>query len=458
VTSDPVNWQGAAPAADPHDDYLHAIALQAFVHTFPLYEMMRMRAATAPRRNGAGRFADTDPATTRRWVNTFIHARKLLGAGASRVVTPNNDTLYSNAWLDLSRGPLVIHVPDTADRYYVLGFLDAWTNPFAHLGRRTTGTGEQLFLVTGPGAHDVAAPAGMTHVRSPTADVWIIGRIMVEGPEDVPVVNALQDGFWMKSLDAWRRGAPFDGEVVDTGVDPAAPLDADSYLAIVNRALAGAPMPPDEAGLQAAFAKVGIRADDGSAGPGATPAQRRAMQRALTAGPDMLRNAAPGRVQGGWSAPIPIGDSFGDDWWQRAVVALKYIGVLTSAEAIYPMADVDAAGRMLTGAHRYMIRFAAGGEPPVDSFWSLTIYDAATRMLVPNPLDRYRIGGRSRGLVRDADGSLTLTLQRESPGREREPNWLPAPAGRFYLCLRAYQPRAEMLDGRYRLPDIVRVD
>jgi hypothetical protein len=152
-----------------------------------------------------------------------------------------------------------------------------------------------------------------------------------------------------------------------------------------------------------------------------------------------------------------LGESFGCDWHRRAIVARRYIGALASAEASYPMARADSEGRPLSGAHRYTIRFPAGAEPPVDCFWSLTMYDSRDCMLVPNPIDRYRIGDRSRGLRRDADGGLTIRLQHASPGAADEANWLPAPEGPFYLCLRAYQPRPELLDGRWRPPDIVRV-
>jgi hypothetical protein len=448
---------GIDGTGDPRDEYLAAIALQALVHTFPLYEMARMRASTAPRRNAAGRFADADPGGTRRWVNTFIHGRELLAAGRSRVVTPNSDTLYTNAWLDLSRGPVVIHVPDTGDRYYVLGFLDFWTNPFAHVGRRTTGTGERLFLVAGPDWQG-EVPAGLAPVRCPTPHAWIIGRIMVEGPDDVPAVNALQDGFWMKPFDAWQRGLRSDGELLDIGVVPHPSPTVDGFVATVNRALRDNPPPAAEAALMTAFAKVGIGPAQPLDAAHLSPSQRGALQRALDRGPALLKGGTAGEARRGWSVPMRLGESWGDDWWLRAVVALKYIGALASDEAVYPMADTDSQGRALNGAHRYTITFGPGGEPPVDAFWSLTMYDARDFMLVGNRLDRYRIGDRSRGLVRDPDGSLTIDIRHDPPGAARESNWLPAPAGDFYLCLRAYQPRAEMLDGRYRLPDIVRGD
>lgn len=446
---------------DARAAYADAIALQACIHLLPLYETARMRAATAPRRDAAGRFADTDPTSTKRWVNCFVHARELLRAGRSRVVTPNSDTLYTNAWLDLSRGPQVITVPDTQDRYYVLGFLDFWTNPFAHVGRRTTGTAAGSFVVAGPGWRG-EPPPGASLLRAPTDHVWIIGRIMVEGPEDLPAVHAVQDGFRIEPLDAWHSGARRPaGDVLDTGLDPKAPADAAHFRRVVDRALRDNPPPAGERALLADFARLGL---DGGLAPGiarwpdavALPAIERALATAfaLLDAPD----ADDGPRAGGWSAPPAIGADFGHDWLLRARVARRYIGALTGAEASYPMAHHDAEGRPLTGAHRYRLRFAPQAEPPVDAFWSLTMYDARDCMLVPNALDRHRIGDRSRGLVRDADGGLTILLQQAPPGAGLEPNWLPAPAGPFYLCLRLYQPRAAFLEGRWRPPDIVRAD
>ena len=230
---------------------------------------------------------------------------------------------------------------------------------------------------------------------------------------------------------------------------------------MVGRALRENPPPAEERALLADAARLGL--DGGLAGgevarlPEAIA--QRAIGRALATADALLDLGDPGEAvaaRGGWSVPLVLGESFGQDRHRRAVVARRYIGALASAEAFYPMAHADSAGRPLSGEHRYTIRFPPGGEPPVDCFWSLTMYDSRDCMLVPNAIDRHRIGDRSRGLVRDADGGLTLRLQHASPAPSLEPNWLPAPEGRFYLCLRAYQPRPELLDGRWRAPDIVR--
>ena len=173
------------------DNELRTLAEEAVVYAFPLHEMSRMRAATSPQRTDIAGEAPKP----HRWCNVFTHARQLLGAGKSRVVTPNNDTLYTNAWLDLGDGPLVIDVPDTAGRYYVLGLLDFYTNPFAHIGQRLTGTAARSFLVTPPGWRG-EVPAAFreagAHIEAPTRWLWVIGRILVDGPDDVPAVNALR--------------------------------------------------------------------------------------------------------------------------------------------------------------------------------------------------------------------------------------------------------------------------
>lgn len=432
---------------------LHTLAEEAVVYAFPLYEMSRMRAATSPQRTDTAGEAPKP----QRWCNVFTHARQLLGAGKSRVVTPNNDTLYTNAWLDLGDGPLVIDVPDTAGRYYVLGLLDFYTNPFAHIGQRLTGTGARSFLVTPPGWCG-ELPAAFrepgAHIEAPTRWLWIIGRILVDGPQDVPAVNALQNGFLVRTLGDWQAGKPSKSKPFDPACDPKAPLTAEHFAAQVNRALHENPPPARDAGLLARFAALGLGRDAGAL----DEAQRAVLQDALDAVLPRLRNAQSGATTStGWVQMPLVEGSFGDDHLARALVALKYIGMLESREATYPLAWHDALGRKLHGSGRYTLRFAPDALPPVEAFWSLTMYDSRDYMLVDNPIDRYAIGDRTPALRRDADGGLTLHIQHARPdGEAAQANWLPAPEGDFYLCLRAYVPRAEMLDGRYALPALVR--
>lgn len=430
---------------------MHALAEEAVVYAWPLYEMCRMRAATSPRRTDASGEAPG----AQRWCNVFTHARQLLRAGKSRVVTPNNDTLYTNAWLDLRAGPLVIDVPDTAGRYYVLGLLDFYTNPFAHLGQRLTGTTARSFLITPPGWQG-ALPAPFdapgAHIEAPTRWLWVIGRILVDGPSDLPAVHALQDGFIVRPLADWLMREPVRPRLFDPACDPSAPLSAAHFAGQVNAALRDNPPPAHEAALLARFAAVGI----GPEAPAPTDAQQAALQHALDTVLSRLRAASPRSGGTGWTHPPLVSGSFGDDHLGRAQVALKYIGMLESREAVYPLAWHDAQGHALDGSARYRLRFAADALPPVDAFWSITMYDARDYMLVDNPIDRYAIGDRTPGLQRDADGGLTLQVQHAPP--DDPANWLPAPAGAFYLCLRAYMPREQMLDGRYVLPPLQRVN
>lgn len=443
---------------------LSTLAADAFVYTFPLFEMLRLRAATAPRRNAQGRFADDTRDGTRRWLNTFAHSPQLLKAGESRVVTPNYDTLYSSAWLDLRQGPLVLHAPDTADRYYVLGLLDAYTNPFAHLGRRTTGTRAQAFWLSGPDWAGTVPP-GMHPVRCPTPMVWIIGRLLVDGEDDQPQAAALQAGFTLTT----PHGEDTTGIATDVGRVPRGlPDDAQTYFARVAEGLRENPPPAADAAFVARLAPLGLgsHASPPQAAHAWSAAHRDAVQAGYLRAREVLAQRArrlrrqpreedTSDTTSRWVMPALLTESFGTDYRTRARIALGYIGALCSAEAVYPMAYEDATGEPLSGAHRYRLRYAPGTLPPVDAFWSLTMYRTADFMLVANALDRYAIGDRSQHLRWDDDGGLALAIQHEPPSDTA--NWLPAPADGFYLCLRAYQPRAAWFDGSYRLPAIERL-
>lgn len=457
-----------ASAPSPRDEYLYSLAMQACIYCWPLYEMQRMRAATSARKAPQLGFAGATPEDTQRWCNLFTSARALLHAGDRRVVMPNNDTLYVNAWLDLGEQPLVLSVPATGPRYYVLGLLDFFTNPFGHVGTRTTGNAQGQVLVSGPGwSGDVPAPlrgAGR-HLRSATRWVWIIGRILVDGEADVAAVNALQDQFAVQTLEDWAEGRASAPRRFDSRFGAHAPLEPEGFVAMVNDALRMGPVPADEAALLAQFRPLGIGPEPDQP---LTPAARAALARALHHAKALLERpegeiftpaaaAAPAQPQVGWRAPLRLGTSYGHDYLLRAFVARQAIGALETREAAYPRCETDASGQALDGRHRYTLHFAPDQLPPVDAFWSITLYRASDCLLVANPIDRYAIGDRTQGLEFDADGGLTLTLQHAQPQEATaRANWLPAPAEAFFLCLRAYLPRPPLLDGRYRLPDPVR--
>ena len=452
----------------PHrTEYLRSTALQACIYCWPLFEMQRMRAATSARKAPALGFAGDSPESTQRWCNLFTAERELLTAGKSRVVMPNNDTLYVNAWVDLSDGPVVISVPDTGQRYYVLGLLDYYTNPFAHVGTRTTGNGAGSVLLSGPGWNgDIPAEHNTPgrHLQSATPWVWIIGRILVDGADDVPTVNALQVQFRLQTLADWharRVGLP---RRFDSRFDARAPFTTERFRAMVNDALRTCPPPPEDATLVAQFAQIGIGADED--GAELSPDAQDALTWACTEAQQLLSGAegqvlgdnAPGAApRAGWRHPLIIGRSFGTHLLMRAFVSRQAIGALETNEAAYPRCETDATGAPLHGAHRYTLRFAPGQLPPVDAFWSITLYRSSDYFLVANMIDRYAIGDRTPGLVHDADGGLTLTIQHQPPlGNQARANWLPAPEDGFFLCLRAYLPKPSLLDGSYPLPQPVR--
>lgn len=418
---------GRPVAADP-------AARQAVIETLPLFEMARMRAANTARRHATQGFAGDGPASTMRWVNQFTHTRRLRGPEDREVVTPNNDTLFTNAWLDLSAGPLVITVPEMGERYWTLGFLDAWTNPWAYAGRRTTGGRAQRLFVHGP-AWRGDAPAGMHVISAPGDDVWVIGRILVDhDPEDHAAVHALQDRFGILRPDgtpaASRLDVLLDGRA--TGVP-----DAGEYVRVLAAMLSRNPPPRPLRDW---------------------PPRPEALSRALGEVYAELREASPqAELGGGWTTAVSVRTHFGEDFLTRARVARNWIGTLGIEEAMYIMAEVDAGGEVLHGAHRYLLRFPPGTQPEVGAFWSLTLYGRKDCLLVPNPIRRHSIGDRTRGLRIDADGGFGIAIQADDPGDGA--NWLPAPAGEpFYLVLRLYQPGPSHLEGRFAYPPVQRVE
>lgn len=409
-------------------------ARNTVIETLPLFEMARMRAATTARRHPVQGYAGGDPKSTMRWVNQFTHTHRLLGPNDKEVVTPNNDTLFSNTWLDLSQGPVVIEIPEMGDRYWTLGFLDAWTNPWAYAGRRTTGGEMQRLFVHGPDWQG-DAPAGAHVISAPGDDVWIIGRILVDNDAtDIAAVCRLQERFAIRRPDGADALSRLD--TLLNGRERGVP-DATEYLRILTAMMERNPPAP-------------------AAGhwPPAADVLPKALDQVYT---ELRADPKPSSVGGGWYVAVMVRTDFGTDYLTRARVARNWIGTLGIEEAMYLMAEVDAGGDALDGSHRYQLRFAPEQEPQVDSFWSITLYGSVERLLVANPIGRHSIGDRTRGIRRDADGGLTLRIQADDPGPGA--NWLPAPRGEpFYLTLRLYQPRSAHLDGTYRYSPVERID
>jgi len=412
---------------------VQSAARHAVMITLPLFEMARMRAANTARKHPAQGFAGDSPSSRMRWLNQFTHTRRLRGPDDKEVVTPNNDTLFTNAWLDLSEGPVVIDVPAMGQRYWVLGFLDAWTNPWAYAGRRMTGCEAQRLFVHGP-AWRGNVPAGMHEISAPSNDVWVIGRILVDATaQDLAEVHALQDRFALLRMDGTPALSRIDTLIDERG---AGVPQAQEYARVVDTMLARNP----------------------SAHPlPAWPIAPELLQQALGDVYTELRDVAQSsELGGGWTTAVNVRDNFGDDFVTRARIARNWIGTLGIDEAMYIMAEVDEQGLALSGAHRYELHFPRSGLPQVASFWSITLYRRSDCLLVANPIGRHSIGDRTQGLLQDADGGLRIRIQADDPGQGH--NWLPSPAGEgFYLTLRLYTPARAHLEGTFAYPPVRRM-
>jgi hypothetical protein len=435
----------------PSADALFDLAVEAVQFALPLYEMARMRSATCPRADDAGS-VDPQAHSQERLANQWLHVRELLGPQHRRVVTPNNDTLYSNAWFDLSEGPVVIRVPDMQRRYYVLGLLDMYTNPFGSIGTRTTGNGAGAFLLHGPDWNG-ELPEGMQEIVCPTNSVWLIGRMLVDGEQDLADAVRLQDQLVIEPAPGSKARVPCR---FNAGMQPYEKLgDADRFVCIVNNALTSNPPPADESEWIDRFKVLGIGPNCIGNAPDARA--REALTRAIAQVVQTLSGAPAMALGGGWALPVSVSDSYGTAYRERAQVALNYIGALGIEEAMYITADYDVDGEALDGRFSYVLHFEQGHEPQVDAFWSLTAYEKETCLLAENALGRYSLGDRTRGLHHDEDGSLRIAISAQEP---QDPvlrsNWLPAPTGRFYLALRLYVPGAAHLSRTFVYPSVMR--
>ena len=397
-----------------------AIARDAWLFVLPWIEMATTRARVLKR--GAR-------------TNRIYHRRSLSNHTDRSVTTPNNDTLYSLAWIDLTQGPVTLTIPPSGKRYVSAAILNMFTDNDAVLGTRVNGNGGGTFTIVGPDQ----PIAGDSAVRVLTPHAWILIRTLVDGPADMAAARKVQSGFKVSGPKAPRPSAYLERD--------AAPAD---YFATARALLTANPPRAVDAPFVARAAGL---LTEGSFDPAAMAA---GVAQAQT-----IAKLATGRVAfvEGWSYPKPNLGFHGVDYGYRAIVALQGLGALPVAEAMY----MKAAGDNDTGLYNDdgLYRLTLPRDLPLDGFWSLSMYEATPDgqyFFTDNPIDRYAIGDRTEGLKRNADGTLDLWISRSDPGGERSANWLPAPkAGPFSMTLRTYLPRAELLDGRFRLPPIIKV-
>ncbi len=383
-------------------------------------------------------------------INQFAYIKTLATPDAKTVIRPNADTIYTTAWLDLRAQPMVISLPTVPNRYYVMPLYDAYTNQFFSFGPRTTGSAAGDYLIAGPGWSGTV-PQGITAVvRAPTPTVWVIGRTLVRGPDDLPDAVFITSQYQFIPLSSYGTSytppthVPFqppDPDFVASPVTDAPGFQSPAFFGVMQPFIVANPPPMNQWPLVASFQPVFAHPD------ALTPRIVKLAQTAMG-----LAIEAASTTVNGWSFSLDLG-SYGENYLLRAAVARYGLGANGKDDAIYASCSTDATGNSLDGSNAYTIRFPAGQQPPVNGFWSITVYDQ-DGFLVANPINRYAVGSET-GLVPDGDGSLTIQLRSTAPPPQiPQANWLPVPDGPFSLTLRMYWPEAPILAGSYVIPAV----
>jgi hypothetical protein len=449
VTSLPIK------AASLGADEAHAIGVEGYLYFYPLVTMDLTRKQLTNVEHAEGIHAP---------MNSFANIPAYPTADMKAVVRPNFDTLYSSAWLDLTKEPLVVSVPDTGGRYYLFPMLDMWTDVFASPGWRTTGTQAANFLVTPPGWTGTV-PNGIQQIKAPTFYVWIIGRTKTDGPPDYDAVHKIQAGYKVRPLSQWGKNSQAVTGSVDSTVDMKTPpkvqvdtMSADKYFSYAAELLKSQPPHITDEPIVARMKRVGIEPGKSFDFAKLDPA----IQKALASSPEdaqkLMKWKVPtlARVVNYWSMNTDTMGVYGNYYLKRAIVAQMGLGANLPEDAIYPLNLGDDTGKPLDGANKYTIHFDKATIPPAEAFWSITLYDAEG-FQVANALNRFAVSSWMP-FKYNADGSLDLYFQSESPGSNKEANWLPAPKGAFNLCMRLYAPKSDALTGKWNPPPVTKVE
>jgi hypothetical protein len=430
----------------------HAIGVDAYLYFYPLLSMEISRK----------QFTNIEPGKEfgKGPMNMFVNVPAYPPADFRGVVRSNFDTLYSVAWLDVTREPLVVSAPDTDGRFYLLPMLDMWTDVFASPGWRTTGTKAANFVVTPPGWNGTV-PAGFTRLSAPTPHLWIIGRTRTDGPADYDAVHRIQAGYKVTPLSGWGKAAEPVAVKIDPTVDMKTPpkiqvdtMPAAKYFACAAELLKLHPPHFTDQPIIAQMKRVGIEPGKSFDFDKLDPAVRKALVSVPEDAQQLMAWKLPSlaRVVNGWSMNTDTMGVYGNYYLKRAIVAQFGLGANLPEDAIYPLHLADDTGKPLDGANKYTIHFDKRSTPPVNAFWSITLYDAEG-FQVANVLNRFAVSSWMP-FKRNADGSLDLYFQNESPGKDKEANWLPAPKGAFNLTMRLYGPTSEALTGKWNPPAV----
>jgi len=420
-----VGWPALTPASDALD--LESAAMEAWIYGVMLIE-------------NAGSRSDFQTRTSTP-TNVLQHYRELITVETQDVTTPNNDTLYSRAWIDLDAGPVTLDMPESGDRYVSYAFMDMYGTNFAILGTRTTGGAARRVTLIGP----KGASNDLLAIRSPTRWVWLLIRTLIDGEADRPAANALQD-----KMKLTANAAP-----------PAsvyAKRDAawDQFLGSLQTLLTENPPTVSDLALFARVARLGLGPTSGFNPAKFSTTEVAQIQSGLAKGRAAVIGKRSGNVRNGWMYPRSNLGAFGQDYLFRAQVAVGGLAALTLVEATYLRPVFSDGGFLWPSEKPWILRFEKDNLPPVNAFWSLTAYERAEGggfYFFNNPIDRYAIGDRTPGLKFGADGSLEIYIQRNDPGGARSSNWLPSPPSKpLALSMRLYLPKAQVLDGLYTMP------
>jgi hypothetical protein len=443
----------------------HAIGVEAYVYFYSLITMDVTRK----------QFTNIEPGKElgKGPMNMFNNVPEYPPADFKGVVRPNFDTLYSIAYLDMTKEPVVVSVPDTNGRYYLLPMLDMWSDVFASPGWRTTGTQPGNFLVTPPGwrpdlgdryIDEFKLPRDTQRIEAPTPYVWVIGRTKTDGPQDYDAVHRIQAGFKVTPLSEWGKPArPAEGKI-DPGIDMKTPpkiqvdtMPAAKYFAYAAELLKVNPPHLTDEPIVARMKRIGIEPGKSFDLAKTPPAVREALQGVPAAAQQLMqwKLASLARVVNHWSMNTDTMGVYGNYYFKRAIVAQIGLGANLPDDAIYPLNLGDENGQPLSGEHKYVLHFDKSAAPPVNAFWSITLYDPQG-FQVANGLNRFAVSSWMP-FTYNQDGSLDLYFQNESPGKEKEANWLPAPKGAFNLTMRLYSPKVEALTGKWNPPGVARI-
>jgi hypothetical protein len=435
-------------AQSPTLSEVQSIAEKAYIYAYPLVLIETTR-ATMP-------------------TDRLIHVSAFPDASFRTIVRPNADTLYSTAWIDVSKEPMLLHVPDSGGRFYLLQFMDAWTETFADPGKRTTGTAERWLAIVGPGWRG-NLPQDVVRYDAPTNLVWLLGRTQTNDASDYDNVHAFQHGMRLVPLSDYSGKHP--GPEQKSTTPPAArppasgptppekvkAMEPTAFFMAFAQAMKENPPHAGDTAMVADLARVGLVPGQDFDPSKLSPDQLQALNDGAHAAAARLEKfvATGAAIKPGWSSFQGIVGRYGTNYMARAVTARVAVGANPPEDAVYIGSSADSSGEAFNGSMRYRMHFESSNLPPVLAFWSVTAYDK-DGYFIANPVNRYAIGDRDR-LRFNPDGSLDLYIQNESPGPDHESNWLPSGDGPFNLMLRLYWPKQAILDGSWHPPALERV-